>query len=139
MPITVSGTSIVFNDSTTQTTAFTGSGGVTSLNGQTGAITNTSTNTIGSYAVGYVLSEGATYSFNTTVSGSSIRMSQNQNSLWYADANPFGGSNSADSHFNPSLSGTWRAMSYSKNGNRNPDDPGNPAYSAKPNLWVRIS
>ena len=42
MPITVSGTSITFNDSTTQTTAFTGGGGVTSINGQSGAVTTTS-------------------------------------------------------------------------------------------------
>ena len=48
MPITVSGTTITFNDATTQTTAFTGGGGVTSLNGQTGAITNTSLDAIGS-------------------------------------------------------------------------------------------
>lgn len=48
MPITVSGTSITFNDSTTQTTAFTGGGGVTSLNGQTGAVVTTDLNGIGS-------------------------------------------------------------------------------------------
>lgn len=54
MPITVSGTSITFNDSTSQTTAFTGGGGVTSLNGQTGAVTTTNINSVGSFMIAAV-------------------------------------------------------------------------------------
>lgn len=38
MPVTVRGADIVFNDSSVQTTAFTGATGVTSVNGSTGAV-----------------------------------------------------------------------------------------------------
>lgn len=69
MTITVGGTSITFNDGTTQTTA--ASGGVTSLNGQTGAITNTSLYAIGSYVTGRP-ANSTFYSANGTVAGSSL-------------------------------------------------------------------
>lgn len=47
------------------------SGGVTSLNGQTGAITNTDLYAIGSYVTGRPLNN-STYSPNTTIAGSSL-------------------------------------------------------------------
>jgi hypothetical protein len=71
MAVTVSGTGITFNDATTQTTAFTGAGGVTSLNGQTGAITNTTFDAIGS--VGYFVYYSASIlAAGGTVAGSSL-------------------------------------------------------------------
>lgn len=48
------------------------SGGVTSLNGQTGAITNTDLYAIGSYVLGRALAPGANYSANATLAGSSL-------------------------------------------------------------------
>jgi hypothetical protein len=71
MAITTSGTSITFNDATVQTTAFTGGGGVTSLNGQTGAITNTTLDSIGSVVIA---AYGGTSNITngTTVAGSSL-------------------------------------------------------------------
>jgi hypothetical protein len=69
MAITVSGTSITFNDATVQTTAATG--GVTSLNGQTGAITNTTFDAIGS--VGWLVYNGTTnLTAGGTVAGTSL-------------------------------------------------------------------
>jgi hypothetical protein len=85
MPITVSGTSIVFNDSTTQTTAFTGSGGVTSLNGQTGAITNTTLGAIGSYLM-LVNNTTSNFGTNATTAGSNLRY-PSQISQWNNQAN----------------------------------------------------
>lgn len=73
MPITVSGTSITFNDSTTQTTAFTGGGGVTSLNGQTGAVVDTSVNSIGSVMqLAVYVGQFTAYYSGQTVAGSSL-------------------------------------------------------------------
>ncbi|NBR24957.1 MAG: hypothetical protein EBU08_14525, partial [Micrococcales bacterium] len=73
MPITVSGTSITFNDATTQTTAGITSA-VTSLNGQTGAITNTTLANIGSYIVALArTTAAASYSRGSTISGSNLR------------------------------------------------------------------
>jgi hypothetical protein len=71
MAITVSGTSITFKDATVQTTAFTGGGGVTSLNGQTGAITNTDIDSIGSICL---VAYGGTsqIAVGSTVAGSSL-------------------------------------------------------------------
>jgi len=96
MPITVSGTSITFNDSTTQTTAFTGGGGVTSLNGQTGAVVDTSVNSIGcvmELAV-YVQQYTAYYS-NQTVSGSILYYS-NAITQYNSAALCFNGSNNGN-------------------------------------------
>ena len=47
-------------------------GGVTSLNGQTGAITNTNLYAIGSYVMGCSLTASSAYSANATLSGSSL-------------------------------------------------------------------
>lgn len=133
MAITVSGTQITFNDATTQTTAGITSA-VTSLNGQTGAITNTSTNTIGSYIVGGVVSNSYNVSYGATIAGSSIRCAVSQNA-----GNESWGLGSAIqmnigyTQANPSLSGTWRIMSYLKN------QDGIDGNGAPQGLWVRIS
>ena len=132
MPITVSGTTITFNDATTQTTAFTGGGGVTSLNGQTGAITDTNFNAIGSVGAGGVLGNGATYNANSTIGGGSIVETPGPSQY-----NPFqtfpanGGNRSAG------YSGTWRAMADSKNSAITPKSGGN--YTVHSNLWMRVS
>lgn len=132
MPITVSGTSIVFNDSTTQTTAFTG-GGVTSLNGQTGAITNTTFGAIGSYSPLYVDSaNNVVYAPGSTLAGSSLRVRTGAGLDPDNFSNPFSDVQVGNSE-NPNLSGTWRAMARSKN------QAGNFSNVVCPNLWVRIS
>ena len=76
-------------------------GGVTSLNGQTGAITNTNTQAIGSYVCGFWSifnqSESSTWTFGSTYAGSSIRV-----------FSTVSGSNSdIDAG---TLTGTWRAL-----------------------------
>lgn len=95
------------------------SGGVTSLNGQTGAITNTTVYAIGSYVIGRP--ENATsYNINTTIAGSSL-LATTATSVF----------SSANGTFTPAGSttlintGTWRLMST--------------AYNGAPGLWVRIS
>jgi hypothetical protein len=73
MPITTSGTSITFNDATVQTTAFTGGGGgVTSLNGQTGAITDTDLGAIGSTGQ-FIYAGTSNLVGGATVSGADLR------------------------------------------------------------------
>ena len=130
MPITVSGTSITFNDSTTQTTAFTG-GGVTSLNGQTGAITNTSYNAIGSYVAAFLLGGSTSASAGGTYAGSSLRNRTNGN-----ENTPFSVYNfQGETYANLGQSGTWRAMAPSRNSNVGCD--GN--YVVCGTLYVRIS
>jgi len=126
MPITVSGTSIVFNDSTTQTTAFTSA--VTSLNGQTGAITNTNTNSIGSYFAGCTtnnLGGNSTLTINTTVAGSTLR---------HRDRTAFEVLAQNNVQVNPGYSGTWRAMTQGSYINY-----GCGLWDGFSNLWVRIS
>ena len=76
-------------------------GGVTSLNGQTGAITNTNFNVIGSYVLG---TGQAGISANSTYAGSNIGVLQTTSS-------------GADNYYlaygnqNNNVTGTWRAMS----------------------------
>jgi hypothetical protein len=105
------------------------SGGVTSLNGQTGAITNTAFNAIGSYSVGVPNVANATYSAGATASGSAIFV---QNS-----STPYGtfASNSGTIS-NLSKTGTWRCVNTSVN---SATDPCLGTHTNRPNLWVRIS
>jgi hypothetical protein len=106
-----------------QTVATSGGGGVTSLNGQTGAITNTDVNAIGSYVAGTLNVANTVYSPGTTVSGSSlIQCFDTPFTNWYS------GTVSA------SRSGTYRAMNRSSNGNVVCSE-----VLKCPNLWVRIS
>jgi hypothetical protein len=135
MPITVSGTSITFNDATTQTTAFTG-GGVTSLNGETGAITNTTLGNIGSVIwaancttgtiAGGATTAGSNLRYPSTVSSSqAVTSGQNYYSenpsvpygISYTSWNAIGNIKQSEGNSGytlpvgaTALSGTWRAM-----------------------------
>jgi hypothetical protein len=124
-PSLVAGTGISITGSfPNQTVTSTVTGGVTSLNGQTGAITDTDVNAIGSYVAGTLSAANTVYSIGTTVSGSSIiQNSQSPFASWYSGS------------ISVSRSGTYRAMNHSANGAI--DCGGQPIKS--PNLWVRIS
>lgn len=99
------------------------SGGVTSLNGQTGAITNTDLYAIGSYVTGRP-ANSTTYNVNSTVAGSSLYATI-PSGVWSTSTGTW--ANTAT----PTLvnTGTWRCVS--------------PASltgtSASSGLWVRIS
>jgi len=130
MPITVSGTSITFNDATTQTTAFTGGGGtVTSVatgNGLSGGTITTSGtlvvacpsfNSVGSYcfagntSVNGSWSSGATYSAGT---GNNQIQSISMSGTGFSEGTYFTPTSTNN------LSGTWRCMAgpvgYNTNG-----------------------
>lgn len=160
MPITVSGTSITFNDSTTQTTAFTG-GGVTSLNGQTGAITNTGFDNIGSYAF---LANCTTTrcSPGTTIAGSNLRyqttitqfggttlvsegsFTSSPRTRWYvqqlANRENSGNTGYVAPQGSATVSGTWRAMTFIPERTTSFCGESNTHNSdSYIGLWVRIS
>lgn len=144
MPITVSGTSIVFNDSTTQTTAFTGAGGVTSLNGQTGAITNTGLDAIGSYIAAVIaesISGGVdgnvvTSNCGDTIAGSSLRRNYNASSVGAFPSTPTTPLATSYNQGGTALSGTYRNMGRSAGYGRFVDGS---VGSWSPSMWVRIS
>jgi hypothetical protein len=155
------GTGISVSANTGGVTISASGGGVTSLNGQTGAITNTGLDSIGSYVfacqvttsgylAGSTIAGSNLYRANTIVSYNGVNIVSNGNNsgippytVWYADyvsratggnvglGVPQGASN---------LSGTWRSMgsiskassSYSGEDNRT-----DTAYGA--GLWVRVS
>jgi hypothetical protein len=141
MPITVSGTSITFNDSTTQTTAFTGGGGtVTSVatgNGLSGGTITTSgtlvvacpsANSVGSYAFARQNSSTGDISFGGTTSASNL-------AIQAIRRNEDEGGNNALTPYPPgggsaSLSGTWRCMQ-----STNTSATGNQFFA----LWCRVS
>jgi hypothetical protein len=127
MPISMNNTTLTFNDGTTQTTAAV-AGGVTSLNGQTGAITNTNLYAIGSYVCGRT-QNGTTHAVNSTIAGSSLYSAAlgtfwNGTNAW--DNYIYGGS------FAASLvnTGTWRCTSAAH---------GSGGTAGSNGLWVRIS
>jgi hypothetical protein len=129
---------VLTSNGTAWTSAALPAGGVTSLNGQTGAITNTDYGAIGSYVVAF--GESATnYNASATAAGSVLHR---------YTAGTFGGFNTAvattssqtsnlvsqtnvNSFASLSLSGTWRCMT---------QGVGTPAAGLRQlHLWVRIS
>ena len=117
------------------------SGGVTSLNGQTGAITNTDYGAIGSY----VIAAENDYAFSTqrlpdvTVAGSAlVRSGAASGTNTTLGINGGTGQSSADNGVSSAtavslgLSGTWRRMTRSINSSATTNSSGT-------NLYVRIS
>jgi hypothetical protein len=80
-------------------------GGVTSLNGETGAITNTSLYAIGSYVTGRPQNT-TTYAVNSTVAGSILYSTALSGTYWNGAWGSFAGQP------NPTLvnTGTWRCI-----------------------------
>ncbi len=139
----------VTNGSGTITIATSGGGGVTSLNGQTGAITNTSVDAIGSYIWCFNGSSspyppsnntaGAYVNTGSTIAGSTLRYVANVASNNSINHNQGGQSPVPWVAGGTALSGTWRAMAV--NGIFSNFDPCNGRAYANwyPSLWVRIS
>ena len=135
MPITVGTSSITFNDATVQTTAgLTSANAVTSLNGQTGAITNTSLYAIGSYVNGRTNETSTEQAPDSTLAGSSLFSTSasiiRRNAEGLGDVWNFAG---AGGDYNTTVAqvntGTWRCMSRA-------GTFGGTGYAG---LWVRIS
>ena len=165
MPITVSGTNIVFNDATTQTTAFTSA--VTSLNGQTGAVVTTTNNNIGASQVVAHVSTSVGYITGTTLAGSSLYSPTSLVGYWTGnptypilDGNVSGNKPStilfrSDNRINQNtngnvgiqtprgcttLSGTWRCMDSMDRASSSYDSKNNNTSQAYPlAMWVRVS
>jgi hypothetical protein len=128
------GTNIsITNGAGSITIAATG-GGVTSLNGETGAITNTDYGVIGSYVIAAtnVFTVSLVKDANVTVAGNTLIRT---NATVGASAFAFNGTNNpsiaSSQQTSLSLSGTWRRMTRSANNNS--------ASNAGLDLYVRIS
>lgn len=145
MPSSLNGTGVTFNDATTlqsgnipaanlgsgtansstflrgDKTWATVSGGVTSLNGQSGAITNTSLNSIGSYALANQLNQ-------TANPGLVVNSTYSPANLWsYSAAGDW------TSFSSYGLTGTWRCMPGARTA-----PPGSSYYSVEAPV-VRVS
>jgi hypothetical protein len=125
-----SGNILTSNGTTWQSTA-PAAGGVTSLNGQTGAITDTTFSVIGSYMIGGVTNGGSTTnSPGGTVAGSTVGRKSGSS----IDATV--GFGTWQSYSLYGATGTWRFMGGSTNGAVCGEVDG---YYAAANLLVRIS
>ena len=129
-PSLVAGTGMTVSGSfPNQTVTCTVTGGVTSLNGQTGAITNTDLYAIGSYVTGRPNTSTA-YAVNSTLAGSSL-YSTSPSAYWNvvnAQWQPSGGTTNITAGVTLVNTGTWRCVS--------PAQSGGGGLSG---LWVRIS
>jgi hypothetical protein len=139
-PSLVGGTNITISGSWPNQTVTAGGGGVTSLNGQTGAITNTNLNVIGSYAIGAGIAgtgttgQNTTYNAGSTYSGSIIVQINSNVSGAYGPCFQ-NVDNLSGRFFNVGLSGTWRAMGSSKSSSYGKSG----FYTSGTNIWVRVS
>jgi len=123
---------VLTSNGSTWTSAAPPAGGVTSLNGQTGAITNTSQYAIGSYVNGRP-QNGTAYAVNSTLAGSSIYATSTSLQYEYA-ANQwrtFTNGTSLSGGTTLVNTGTWRCMAPAG------ISPGDQV--GIPGLWVRIS
>jgi len=144
MAVTVSGTGITFNDATTQTTAFTGAGGVTSavagngvaVSGATGAVTFSlgapSSGSIGTYvpAMNNTTNTTVLVTVGTTTAGSTLQYWTYPTTESWSSFQSAG--SGAGGYASFGYSGTWRAMGYSR---QDPSSYG----QLQPNLWLRIA
>lgn len=115
------------------TAASSGSGGgVTSLNGQTGVITNTTLYAIGSYIMGRPQNNSTVYAVNTTIAGSSLYAASAGVSVGY-DNNwrTYDGGGSQSGNATLVNTGTWRCVTPAGT------SPGN--VQGFNGIWVRIS
>jgi hypothetical protein len=130
-PSLVGGTNITISGSFPNQTITASGGGVTSLNGQTGAITNTNLYAIGSYVTGRTQNTTA-YTVNSTLAGSSLYATSPEifwsstNSQW----RPAGSTSDVSASITLVNTGTWRCVSPA---------PVAGSTSAYTGLWVRIS
>jgi hypothetical protein len=127
---------VLTSNGSTWTSAAAAGGGVTSLNGQTGAITDTTQYAIGSYVTGRP-QNNTTYN-NSTIAGSSLYAATTGS--WYQSAGEGTGwsqtDNTGTSLGNPQVlvnTGTWRCVSIAMGGTQAPTSRG---YCG---LWVRTA
>jgi hypothetical protein len=128
----VAGTGITISGATGAVTITNSSagGGVTSLNGQTGAVVDTSLNSIGSHFVGGNLNGADVAStLGSTYAGSNLKIYNVASAV-----TPFTIIDNSSTATSAGLSGTWRALGKSKNGTLNCG-----TYNLYPNLFVRVS
>jgi hypothetical protein len=136
----VAGTGISISGGTGAVTVTASGGGVTSLNGQSGAITNTDYGSIGSYMIaadGNGNNSGVAKDGNTTVAGSTLYRNTWANETGFV-LNTFTHNSDlsagvATTFTSLSLSGTWRRITYSK------QNVYNGAAAGSFNLYVRVS
>jgi hypothetical protein len=130
----VAGSGISISGATGAVTVTASGGGVTSLNGQTGAITNSDRNSIGSYVACFRGGATTGTTYNSTYAASTLYILTSSTSGGaFGQFLTNGSSNSNIS--NGTLSGTWRAMTSAQNGTANCCGYYN-LYTA---LFVRIS
>lgn len=128
MAITVSGTTITFNDGTTQTTA----GGAPTTDQVLTATAGASFGAVGTYAV-LMNASATTVNAGGTIAGSSLRYNSEA-----ASRSPFSGYGQSGGTWGgggTAPSGTWRAMARS-NGRF---DNGCNSYTFLPGFFLRIS
>lgn len=116
---------VLTSNGTTWSSSALPAGGVTSLNGQTGAITNTSLYAIGSYVTGRPQNQ-TNYPANSTIAGSSLYSTILNDGSFVTNNGNF----SASANQVLINVGTWRAMGTCY---------GNGSSVGYAGLWVRIS
>lgn len=132
--LTSPGTSgnVLTSNGSTWTSSALPAGGVTSLNGQTGAITNTDLYAIGSYITGRP-QNGTAYAVNSTIAGSSLYTTSNGAVFYEPSANQWRDYSNATltaATFATLINtGTWRCVS----------PAGTKTQFAASGTWVRIS
>jgi hypothetical protein len=132
---------VLQSNGTSLTWATPSSGGVTSLNGQTGAITDTTQYAIGSYVLGRPVN--VTNYNNSTIAGSSLYASSTGVYVRQGvqEAAPFGPSFSGNNYTSTSHvnTGSWRCVSIAAAGLSNYSSEYSYEYQGSMGLWVRYA